>query len=212
MVKADGYGHGMLPVGAGGAAGGRDLAGGRAPSTRRWRCGGPGSPRRCWPGCSRPGCRCAEAVAADVELVAGPARWPRSPRPRAAPAGRPGCTSSSTPAWPAAAPTAADWPALVEAAAKAQADGAVEVVGVWSHLAYADVPGHPTIDASWPRSSDAARRWPSGPGCDPRYRHLANSAATLTRPDTHFDLVRPGIAVYGLSPVPGGADSGCGRR
>jgi alanine racemase len=33
-------------------------------------------------------------------------------------------------------------------------------------------------------------------------RHIANSAATLTRPDTHFDLVRPGIAVYGLSPVP----------
>jgi alanine racemase len=36
----------------------------------------------------------------------------------------------------------------------------------------------------------------------PRLRHLANSAATLTNPDTHFDLVRPGIAVYGLSPVP----------
>jgi alanine racemase len=32
---------------------------------------------------------------------------------------------------------------------------------------------------------------------------LANSAATLTRPDLHYDLVRPGIAVYGLSPVPG---------
>jgi len=32
-------------------------------------------------------------------------------------------------------------------------------------------------------------------------RHLANSAATLTRPDLHFDLVRPGIAVYGLDPL-----------
>jgi alanine racemase len=39
-------------------------------------------------------------------------------------------------------------------------------------------------------------------GLTPRYRHIANSAATLTRPDAHFDLVRPGIAVYGLSPVP----------
>jgi len=37
----------------------------------------------------------------------------------------------------------------------------------------------------------------------PKYRHLANSAATLTRPDMYFDLVRPGIACYGLSPVPG---------
>jgi alanine racemase len=33
-------------------------------------------------------------------------------------------------------------------------------------------------------------------------RHLANSAGLLTRPDTHFDLVRAGLSVYGLSPVP----------
>jgi len=33
-------------------------------------------------------------------------------------------------------------------------------------------------------------------------RHIANSAATLTNPGVHYDLVRPGIAVYGLSPVP----------
>jgi alanine racemase len=41
-------------------------------------------------------------------------------------------------------------------------------------------------------------------------RHLANSAAALTRPELRFDLVRPGIALYGLSPLiePGGADLG----
>jgi alanine racemase len=39
-------------------------------------------------------------------------------------------------------------------------------------------------------------------GITPRYRHIANSAATLTRPDSHYDLVRAGIAVYGLSPLP----------
>jgi alanine racemase len=33
-------------------------------------------------------------------------------------------------------------------------------------------------------------------------RHIANSAATLTAPGTHFDLVRPGLAIYGLSPAP----------
>ena len=32
--------------------------------------------------------------------------------------------------------------------------------------------------------------------------HLANSAATLTNPSAHFDMVRPGLAIYGLSPVP----------
>jgi alanine racemase len=40
-------------------------------------------------------------------------------------------------------------------------------------------------------------------GVEPQLRHLANSAATLTLPEAHFDLVRPGIAVYGLPPVPG---------
>jgi alanine racemase len=40
-------------------------------------------------------------------------------------------------------------------------------------------------------------------------RHLANSAATLTNASVHYDLVRPGIAVYGLTPVPqlGGPDA-----
>ena len=38
-------------------------------------------------------------------------------------------------------------------------------------------------------------------GLDPR-RHIANSAALITRPDLHLDLVRPGIAIYGLNPVP----------
>lgn len=41
----------------------------------------------------------------------------------------------------------------------------------------------------------------------PPLRHLANSAATLTNPSAHFDLVRPGLAVYGLSPVPDLGDS-----
>src|SRR5690606_34032146 len=89
-----------------------------------------------------------------------------------------------------------------EAAGKAQADGEVEVVGVWSHLAYADAPGHPTIDRQI-EAFHAGLAVAEGFGITPRYRHLANSAATLTRPDTHFDLVRPGIALYGLSPVPG---------
>ena len=94
-----------------------------------------------------------------------------------------------------------DWPDLLDAAAKAQAGGEVEVVGIWSHLAYADEPGHPTIARqieAYRTALDMAAR----AGVNPQVRHLANSAATLTLPEAHFDLVRPGIAVYGLSPVP----------
>jgi alanine racemase len=97
--------------------------------------------------------------------------------------------------------TAADWPELVTAAGKAAAGDEVEVVGAWSHFAYADAPGHPTIAAqvaAFGEAVEAARRL----GVDPQVRHLANSAATLTLPDAHFDLVRPGIACYGLTPVP----------
>ncbi|GGN27554.1 alanine racemase [Lentzea pudingi] len=87
-----------------------------------------------------------------------------------------------------------DWPALVEAARKH------EVVAVWSHLASADEIGDPSIDLQAKRFDDAyevARSF----GVDPK-RHIANSAALLTRPDLHFDIVRPGIAIYGLNPVP----------
>jgi alanine racemase len=90
------------------------------------------------------------------------------------------------------------WPALVHAAAAAPG---VEVVAVWSHLAHADDPGHPIIEQQVRYFAEAYQlAWDVG--LRP-LRHLANSAATLTRPDLHYDMVRPGIAVYGLSPVPG---------
>ncbi len=90
------------------------------------------------------------------------------------------------------------WPGLVRAAVAARG---VEVVAVWSHLAHADDPGHPIIEQQV-RFFDDAYQVARDAGLRP-LRHLANSAATLTRPDLHYDLVRPGIAVYGLSPVPG---------
>ena len=92
--------------------------------------------------------------------------------------------------------TVGDWPALVAAARDAH------VAGIWSHFAHADDPGHPTIAAQVERfreALDLAER----AGLRPEVRHLANSAGTLTLPEARFDLVRPGLAVYGLSPVPG---------
>ena len=45
-------------------------------------------------------------------------------------------------------------------------------------------------------------------GCAFEVAHLSNSSATMSRPDLAFDMVRPGIAVYGLSPVPELGDMG----
>lgn len=97
-----------------------------------------------------------------------------------------------------------DWPELVMATVRSDA---IDAVGIWSHFAYADEPGHPTIGnqlRNFERALDVA----DAAGLRPRLRHIANSAATLTLPEAHFDIVRPGVAVYGLSPVPNEGDFG----
>ena len=94
-----------------------------------------------------------------------------------------------------------DWSEMVARVAAAQAEGAIEVTGVWSHFAWADAPQHPTVRAQQARFVEAADELERA-GVHPALRHLANSAATLTNPSAHFDMVRPGLAVYGLSPVP----------
>lgn len=81
-------------------------------------------------------------------------------------------------------------------------DSWVRMTGLWSHFALADEPDHPFVAEQHHRFADAlelAERL----GVAPSVRHLANSAATLRAPDTHYDLVRPGLAVYGLEPAPG---------
>ncbi|MFI8322527.1 alanine racemase [Streptomyces sp. NPDC085529] len=95
----------------------------------------------------------------------------------------------------------ADWPGLVAEALKAEKAGLVKVTGLWSHFACADEPGHPSIAAQlevFRSMLDYAEK----AGVEPEVRHIANSPATLTLPEAHFDLVRPGIAMYGVSPAP----------
>ena len=98
--------------------------------------------------------------------------------------------------------TEPSWTELFAAAVEAEQVGAVEVVGLWSHLAAADEPGHPSVAlqvAAFERGSSQAR----AVGLRPALRHLANSAATLVVPQAHHDLVRVGIAAYGIDPAPG---------
>jgi alanine racemase len=102
--------------------------------------------------------------------------------------------------------TAADWPLVCTAAAEAEEAGALEVVGVWSHLAAADELGHPSVAAqvaAYQRGYEVAR----SAGLEPALRHLANSAGALVVPEARLDLVRVGIAAYGIDPAPGIADA-----
>jgi alanine racemase len=81
---------------------------------------------------------------------------------------------------------------------EAAGDDRVELAGLWTHFATADEPGSGHFDEQLARFTtlvDAAR--PAHPGL---LCHAANSAATLRAPESHFDLVRCGIAVYGMDP------------
>ena len=77
----------------------------------------------------------------------------------------------------------------------------VEVEALYSHFAFADQPDLPFISEQLSRFADASERL-NALGVEPAFRHMANSAAALTRPDAHFDMARVGIAMYGLSPGP----------
>jgi len=202
VVKGDGYGHGMVPVALAALRGGATWLGGcTVGEAVALRAAGVQARVLAW--LMSPGVPLDAAVAGGVDLTASTVGQLAEILAAADRTGVParlhlkldtGLSRGGSPV--------ADWPLLCDAAAKAQADGIAELVGVWSHLVHADLPTEAENDrqlAAFQEGLEVAQRY----GINPPYRHLANSAATLTRPDMYFDLVRPGIAVYGLSPVPG---------
>lgn len=82
----------------------------------------------------------------------------------------------------------------------------LEIEGVWSHLAVADVPDHPFTRKQLDLFSELVARIERA-GIELRYRHIANSAAALSIPDSHYDLVRCGVASFGMWPGPALAGS-----
>jgi len=202
VVKADGYGHGLVESARAALAGGATWLGTAiVDEALDLRAAGVTAPVLSWLWAPDEADTVGRAIAADVDISVSNGWQLDAVTAAVRTAGRParvhlkvdtGLSRNGS--------YVADWPDLVAAAAKAQAAAEVDVIGVWSHFAYADEPGHPTIGkqvAAFRDALDVAARL----GVEPQLRHLANSAATLTLPDAHFDLVRPGIAVYGLSPV-----------
>jgi alanine racemase len=96
----------------------------------------------------------------------------------------------------------ADWPAVVARAAAGEVAGSWRITGVWSHFACSDEPDHPANDAQ-ELAFHEALALAEAAGLEPEVRHLANSAAGILRPSSRFDLVRFGLATYGLDPAPG---------
>jgi alanine racemase len=211
VVKSDAYGHGAVPCARAAVEAGAGWLGTATPEEAlALRAAGLPGRVMCW--LWTPGGPWREAIEADLDVSVS-AMWALAEVTAAArlagtPArvqlkadtglGRNGCQPGE------------DWNELVAGALRAERDGLLRVTGLWSHFACADEPGHPSIAAQLTRFREMVA-YAEGQGVRPEVRHIANSPATLTLPESHFDLVRTGIAVYGLSPSPevgGPADFG----
>ena len=203
VVKSDGYGHGMVPAARAALAGGASWLGVvTVPEALALRGAGVSAPVLCLMGV--PGSAHEEAVRQGVDLSAGSAGLVREIAAAARQAGRPARLHLKADTGMSRGGATADaWPGVVDAARAAEAAGEVAIIGILSHMACADVPGHPSIEAQIAAFRDAVAVAEKA-GARPEVRHLANTPATLTLPQTRFDLVRTGGGIYGLSTLPGG--------
>jgi alanine racemase len=202
VVKADGYGHGLVPAGrAAREAGAEWLGVATIEEALELREAGDEGRVLCWLGV--PGENYAGAIAADVDVCAYTVAELVEIRAGVAGAGRPARVQLKVDTGLSRGGAATeDWAGVVDAARKGEAAGDWKVTGIWSHFACSDEPDHPANDAQEKVFLDALDVAEQA-GLRPEVRHLANSAAAILRPSSRFDLVRCGIASYGLDPAPG---------
>ncbi|WP_446665177.1 alanine racemase [Flexivirga sp. B27] len=201
VVKGDAYGHGLVPSARAALRGGAHWLGvAQLQEALDLRAAGITAPVLSW--LHAPGVDFGKAIEAGIDIGV-PAVWEIDAV--AAAARRTGRTArvqlkvdTGLARNGAFGP---DWPLLVEAAQRHTADGTLKVTGVFTHFAFADLPHHPTVQAQQLRFADAVRDCERA-GFDLEVRHMSNSAATLMTPQAAWDMVRPGLAVYGLSPAP----------
>ncbi|WP_030175975.1 alanine racemase [Spirillospora albida] len=201
MVKAEAYGHGLVEAARAALSGGASWLG-VAKLAEALRLRDAGVTARTLVCLGVPGEAYGEAVARDVDLTAGAVWLVDEIAAAAERAGRVARVHlKADTGMSRGGAGGGDWARLVDAALKAEAAGHLRVVGVYSHFACADEPGHPSIGRQLGAFTEMVAHAERA-GARFEVRHMANSAAALTLPEARFDLVRPGIAVYGLSPVP----------
>ena len=202
VVKADGYGHGIAEASRAAREGGAHWLGvATVDEALTVRAAGDEGRLLCW--LTTPGDDLAAAVAADIDVTA------YSVDELAALAAA-GVDTGVVPRVQIKVDTGlsrggasrADWHDLFAEASDLEREGRLRITGIWSHLVASDEPEHPANDAQEAAFHDALSLAASA-GLDPEVRHLANSAAAILRPSSRFDLVRCGIASYGLDPAPG---------
>ncbi|MDI3314713.1 MAG: alanine racemase [Mycobacterium sp.] len=207
VVKADGYGHGAVPVARTAlAAGAAELGVATIDEALQLRADGITAPVLAW--LHRPGTDFGPALRAGVQIAVSSVRQLAELLDAVRRTGQPATVTVKVDTGLNRNGVGADqFPQLLTALRRAAGDDAIRLRGIMSHLVYADNPDHPTNEAQAQRFREMLSQADSQ-GVRFEVAHLANSSATLTRPDMAFDLVRPGIAIYGLSPIPGRGDMG----
>ena len=201
VVKADGYGHGMVECArAAREAGAEWLGVATAEEALALRAAGDTGRLLCW--LAVPGDDHGPAIEAGVDVAAYSVAQLGEVVAAARGVGRPARLQLKVDTGLSRGGAPRDqWVALFAAARAAELAGDVVVTGVWSHFACSDEPEHPANDHQ-ERAFREALDLAEAAGLTPEVRHLANSAGALLRPSARFDLVRFGIASYGLTPAP----------
>lgn len=209
VVKADAYGHGLIPSALAALAGGATWLGTAQPrEALRLRRVGIGSDR----------CRILtwmynstkaplrDLIRADIDLAVGSLQAIRQVAQAAREVGIPARVHIKVDTGfgrNGFTPESFD-PAL-DILGPLTAEGVLDLVGLFSHLAVADMPGIPRYMAATDNQIATFQEFDqrmASKGLRPKIRHLANTAATLSRPQIYYELTRPGIGFYGYEPDP----------
>ncbi len=203
VVKADGYGHGLAESARAAREGGADWLGvATIDEALALRAAGDTGRVLCW--LTVPGDDWAAAIAQDIdvtvyseaeleavlEAVVATGLEARVQIKVDTGLGRGGARRAA-------------WHDLFATAADHDREGRIRVTGIWSHLSSSDEPDDAANDAQEAAFQDALDLAASAGLEDVEVTHLANSAAAILRPSSRRDLVRVGIATYGLDPAPG---------
>lgn len=207
VVKADAYGHGAVPVArAALAAGAAELGVAHITEALALRAAGIDAHITAW--LHHPSADFGAAIAADLDIALSSRRQLAAVVAAAGDRAAPATVSVKVDTGLNRSGVAVDeWADFADELAKARADGAISVRAIMCHLARGDEPDHP-LNSEQAARLDAAADDLRRRGVGPEVMHIANSPAALTRPDLARDLVRPGIALYGRTPVPDRGDFG----
>lgn len=207
VVKADAYGHGAVPVvRALLGAGATELGVAHIAEAVALRAAGIDAHITAW--LHHPSADFGAAIDANVDLALSSRRQLQSVIDAATERGTAATVTAKVDTGLNRSGVAADeWADFADDLAKARAAGAVVVRGIMCHLACGDEPEHP-LNSVQAERLDAAAADLRRLGAPAEVMHIANSPAALTRPDLARDLVRPGIALYGRTPIPEQGDFG----